>query len=130
MIKNEDEFTYFISRRLLGLAMIIFAFNGYFEFIMIPMPERQGFIFIMAMEKTGYMFPMISLFQLVCGFMLFFGKFVILATTILTPIIFNILVFHIFLAPSGLLFAFLFTALNLNLLWRHREAFYNLFFNK
>jgi len=130
MIKNEEEFTYYMSRRLLGLTLIVFAFNSYFEFLMIPMPERKGFIFIMALEKTGYMFPMISLFQLVFGLMLFFGKYVVLSTIILAPIIFNILVFHIFLAPSGITFAFLLTALELNLLWKHRAALCNLFFNE
>jgi hypothetical protein len=55
--------------------------------------------------------------------LLLIGRFVPLALTILGAIIFNIVVFHALMAPEGFPPALVFTALELFLLWRYREAF-------
>jgi hypothetical protein len=51
------------------------------------------------------------------------GKFVPLGLTLLGPVIVNILLFHIFLEPKGLLIAVVVSALALVLLWAYRSAF-------
>jgi putative oxidoreductase len=51
------------------------------------------------------------------------GRYVPLGLTLLGPVIVNILLFHIFLDPSGLPMAIVVAALALFLLWRHRSNF-------
>ena len=129
MIKDEYDRTYNLARALLGLTFIVFGINGLFEFAMLPMPEVAGFKFIKALEETGYIFPFLSVLQIVCGMLLFIERYVILAITLLAPVVLNIIAFHIILAPSGLPIAFIVTATEFSLLWHHRKAYGNLFFN-
>ena len=129
MIKDEYDRTYRLSRTLLGLIFIVFGINGLFSLVMLPMPEADGFKFIKAIEETGYIFPFLSVLQIVCGMLLFIERYVILAITLLAPVVLNIIAFHIILAPSGLPNAFIVAATELSLLWHHRKAYGNLFFS-
>ena len=128
MIKDEYDRTYNLSRTLLGLTFIVFGINGLFDLVMLPMPEIEGYRFIKAIEETGYIFPFLSVLQIVCGMLLFIERYVILAITLLAPVVLNILAFHIILAPSGLPIAFIVAATELSLLWHYRKAYGNLFF--
>jgi len=67
--------------------------------------------------------------QLVCGLMLLANRYVPLALTILGPIIFNIILFHVFMEPSGLPLAALVTVLWAVLAYRARSVFAVLFQN-
>jgi len=50
-----------------------------------------------------------------------------LGLTLLCPVIVNILLFHIFLEPSGLPLAVVVSVLALFLLWAYRQSFGGLF---
>ena len=57
------------------------------------------------------------------GLLLLIGRYVPLGLTLLGPVIVNILLFHIFLDPSGLPMALVVAVLALFLLWRYRANF-------
>ena len=112
-------------RILMGLAFVVFGLNGFLHFIPEPkagIPER-AMEFSGALMKTGYMFPMIMGTQLLVGGLLLLNRFVPLALALLAPVVVNIVAFHLFLAPSGLVIAFVVLILELYLAWAYRKAF-------
>lgn len=118
-----------VARVLLGLLFAMTGLNGFLNFLpppAEPMPQA-ALAFAGAMTATGYLFQLTMGTQLLAGIMLLFNCFAPLALTLLAPIIVNILAFHFFLAPSGLLMAVVVLALELYLAWVYRKAFKGLF---
>ncbi len=90
------------ARVVLGLIFFVFGLNGFFHFIpMPPMPGEAG-KFLGALAGTGYFFPFLKVCEIVAGGLLLLGAFVPFALMLLSPIVANILLFHLFLAPAGL----------------------------
>jgi putative oxidoreductase len=113
-----------VVRVLLGLAFVVFGSNAFFKF-MGPPPEMHGQAgaFITAMMSSGYM-SVIAVLQVLGGLCLLLGaRFVPLGLTLLGPIIVNIVLFHVFLEPTGLPIALVTAALSLFLLWIYRFKF-------
>ena len=112
------------ARILLGLIFFVFGLNGFLHFMPPPksMPEGAGALF-MAFVKSGYLLPLISGTQVLAGALLLVNRFVPLALALLAPEIVNIILFHIYLAPSGLPMAILVLVLELWLAWSYRRAF-------
>ena len=91
-----------IVRVLLGLIFVVFGLNGFLHFIPMPPPDdsvAQKFAGILT--SSGYM-SVVFVLQLVGGLLVLSGFFVPLGLTILAPIIVNILLFHLCLAPAGI----------------------------
>lgn len=113
-----------IVRVLLGLLFVVFGSNGFFHF-MGPMPEMQGQAgaFITALASSGYLY-VIALLQVLGGLCLLLGaRFVPLGLTLLGPVIVNIVLFHVFLEPGGLVMSLVISAMALFLLWIYRFKF-------
>src|SRR2546421_8776908 len=113
-----------IVRVLLGLVFLFFGSNAFFKF-MGPPPEMHGQAgaFITALRSSGYMY-VVAVLQVLGGLCLLLGaRFVPLGLTLLGPIIVNILLFHVFLEPSGLPIAIVTAALSLFLLSIYRFNF-------
>ena len=117
-----------IARILLGLMFVVFGLNGFFEFIPRPkeLPPAHALEFAGALSATGYMKVVMAL-QLVGGALVLSGRFLPLGLLLLGPVIVNILLFHIFMAPNGLAMAIVVSALSLFLLGRHWSAFASIF---
>ena len=116
-----------IVRVLLGLVFAVFGSNAFLHFI--PMPPMQGpaGAFLGALISSGYIYP-IALLQVVGGLLLLLGaRFVPLGLTLLGPVIVNIVLYHIFLDPSGLAMAIVISVLALFLLWIYRYKFSAIF---
>ena len=111
-----------IIRTLLGLVFVVFGLNAFLQFIPAPPPKGLAGDFTKALFVSHY-FYVVAILQIVGGALLLLGRWVPLGLTLLGPVIVNILLFHIFLEPSGLLIAVVVSALALILLWAHRQAF-------
>jgi len=61
--------------------------------------------------------------QLLSGLMLLSGKFVPLGLTILGAMVFNILAFHLLMAPASVLPGVIVTLLLAFLVWSYRDRF-------
>ncbi|MBX2995299.1 MAG: DoxX family protein [Bdellovibrionaceae bacterium] len=87
-----------VVRILLGL---IFVASGISFFLVTP-PPMEGPIatFFAGMAATKYFFILLKGTEIVCGLMLLSGLFVPLALVILAPIILNIFLVHLFIAPE------------------------------
>src|SRR5580704_12431202 len=99
-----------IARYLAGLTFLVMGLNGFLHFIPFPPPEGVAAQFMGALFVSHYL-TVIFAVQAVGGLLLLINRFVPLALAILAPVIFNILCFHAFMAPSGLPIAFFVTIL-------------------
>jgi putative oxidoreductase len=113
-----------IVRVLLGLMFVVFGANAFFKFMGPPPPmQGQAGAFITALMSSGYMY-VIAMLQVLGGLCLLLGaRFVPLGLTLLGPIIVNIVLFHLFLEPTGLPISLVTAALSLFLLWIYRFKF-------
>src|SRR6266851_860785 len=113
-----------IVRVLLGLMFVVFGSNILFPFI--PMPKEQppplAGEFAKALMQSHYML-VVGALQLIGGLLLLIGRFVPLGLLLLGPVIVNIVLFHIFLAPVNFAPAVVVAVLALFLLWQYRAAF-------
>ena len=111
-----------IARLLLGLIFFVFGLNGWLQFM--PAPEIAGKAgeFIGALVSSGY-FHVIIVIKVVGGLALLSGRYVPLGLTLLGPVIVNILCFHVFLAPEGLITALVVSVLEVFLIWSYRTHF-------
>ncbi len=111
-----------IARYLMGFIFTVFGLNGFLHFIpMGPVPPLAGQFFGVLIQ-SHYMAVVFAL-QLVCGVLLLVNRYVPLALTVLGAILFNILLFHIFMAPSGLPLAAFVTLLWGIVAWNARSVF-------
>ncbi len=91
-----------IARYLLGLIFIVFGLNGFLNFIHQPPPSNplalQFFIAVGSSHFAAFFFAV----QLIGGLLLLSGFFVPLALTVLAAELYNILAFHLTLAPASI----------------------------
>jgi uncharacterized membrane protein YphA (DoxX/SURF4 family) len=116
-----------IPRILLGLAFAVLPPLGILHLMPNPPMPEAAVAFAGALMKTGYMMPLIWGTEILCGVLILIGLFVPLALVLLAPVLVNIVAFHVFLAPSGLVMVLVLSALALVVAWQHRRAFDPLF---
>ena len=116
-----------VARILLGLLFFVFGLNGLLHFLpMQPIPGDAG-TFATIMAQHGWS-QFVSVLQVVGGLLLLVGRYVPLALVILTPIIVNILLFHLLLTGGkGIAPGLLAALLDLFLIWAYRLSFRSLF---
>src|ERR1700687_2712301 len=114
-----------IARILMGLPLIVFGLNGFFNFIpppTTPLPEKAA-AFADALANTGYMLQLIGATQLIVGLLLVLNRFVPLALALFAPFIVNSIAFHLFIEHSGLPMATVFLFLEVYRAWAYRNAY-------
>jgi uncharacterized membrane protein YphA (DoxX/SURF4 family) len=117
------KYVIIIARVLLGLVFVVFGSNAFLHFIPMPPMQGQAGAFIGALASSGYIYAVAAL-QVIGGLLLLIGaRLVPLGLTVLGPVIVNIVLYHIFLDPSGLPMACVISVLTLFLLWVHRDKF-------
>jgi putative oxidoreductase len=99
-----------IARFLLGLIFLIFGLNGFLHFIPMPLPSGVAGQFMEALFVSRYLLVVASL-QVVTAVLLLINRYVPLALSLLAPVIVNILLFHVLMAPSGIALALIVTVL-------------------
>ena len=114
-----------IARYVLGIPLLIFGLNMFFNFIPQPKaPMSEGAMaFSGALMKSGHMMPMIGVTFLIVAVCLVTNRFVPLALALFAPFMVNSILFHIFLEHSGLPMSVVFLALELYLAWSYRSAY-------
>jgi len=116
-----------IARLLLGLVFVVFGLNGFLNFLsMGPMPTGLAGQFIGALFQSHYFWVVAGL-QVVGGLLLLVNRFVPLALVLLGPVIVNILLYHLFLNPAGIVMALLVTILWFIVFYGYRQYFSGIF---
>jgi len=117
---------YIIARLLLGLIFTVFGLNGFLHFIPMPPPTGVAGQYMGALFVSHYLVAVFAL-QLAGGVLLLINRFVPIALTLLGPVIVNILLFHITMAPSGIALALVVTLLWICVFAQVRSAFAGIF---
>lgn len=112
-----------VARYLLGLVFTVFGLNFVFNFLPAPDFGERAMSLFGALVGSGYLMQAEKLFEVAAGVLLLLGVYVPFALTLLAPLVVNIVLFHVFLAPEGLPVAILVLVLEVFLAWAYREAF-------
>ena len=115
-----------IARYLLGALFLTFGLNGFLHFIPLPPPSGLAGQYMTLMFTSHYLVP-VFLLQAIAGLLLLANRFVPVALVLLGPIIANVWMYHVLLAPSGLTPAIVSTVLWGLVFYRFREAFAPIF---
>jgi hypothetical protein len=115
-----------IARYLLGLMFLVFGSNMFLNFIQAPMPTGLAGQFTAALFAAHY-FYVVGAIQVVSGILLLANRYVGLGLTLLAPVLFNILVYHLLMNPGGIGMGAFATLLWLLVGWEHRIVFERLF---
>src|SRR6201997_3649061 len=112
-----------IARYLLGLIFTVFGLNGFLNFIHQPPPPNpvaiQFLVAVSASHFAAFFFAM----QLIGGLLLLSGFFVPLALTVLAAELYNILAFHLTLAPASIGPALVASVLWILVFLQYRDSF-------
>jgi putative oxidoreductase len=119
--------TSIVARYLLGLMFTVFGLNGFLNFIHQPPPTNplalQFFGAITASHFAAFFFAG----QVLGGLLLLFGFFVPLALTLLAAELYNILAFHVTMAPASIAPALVASVLWVLVFLQYRESFKGIF---
>jgi putative oxidoreductase len=116
-----------IARYLLGLIFTVFGLNGFLNFIHQPPPPNplaiQFFVTVSQSHFAAFFFAI----QLLGGLLLLSGYFVPLALTLLAAELYNILAFHLTLAPASIPPALVACVLWVLVFLQYRDSFKGIF---
>ena len=115
-----------IARYLVGAIFLVMGLNGFLNFIHFPPPTGTAAQFMGALYVSHYLWVIFA-FQVVGGALLLVNRYVPLAVAILAPVLVNIIVFHITMAPAGLPLALFVALLWAVIFFDVRPAFSGLF---
>src|SRR5206468_11992000 len=121
------KITSIVARYLLGLMFMVFGLNGFLNCIHQPPPTDplalQFFGAIIASHFAAFFFAG----QVLGGLLLLFGFFVPLALTLLAAELYNILAFHLTMAPASIAPALVASVLWILIFLQYRESFTGIF---
>ncbi len=117
----------FAVRIILGMGLVFFGLNGFFQWIAPPQGSETEMIFMMALASAGYIFPITYAVQIISGLTFLTNRFVPVGLLILTPILINIVLVHLRFSPEAILFGGIFFILMLLLYYTRRDKFLPLF---
>jgi uncharacterized membrane protein YphA (DoxX/SURF4 family) len=91
-----------IVRTLIGLLFLMASVTYFLN--LVPEPELTGGMktFSEGLTASGYLMPLVKIIELLCGIAFLSGRFVPLAIVLIAPVVLNILLVNVFLAPEGL----------------------------
>ena len=112
---------------LLGLILITFGLNKFYEFMPVMELSAPGLEFMGAFVKIGYGMTAVAIVEIITGILIATNKYRALALVILFPIMLNALLFHLFLDPENMLPAVLAVVMNMFLMYSVRDRYAALF---
>ena len=96
------KITSIVARYLLGLTFTVFGLNGFLNFLHQPPPADPLALQFFVAVSTSHFAAFFFALQVLGGLLLLSGYFVPLALTVLAAELYNILAFHLTLAPASI----------------------------
>ena len=116
-----------VARYLLGLIFTVFALNGFLNFIHQPPLANPLAIQFLTSVSESHFAAFFFAIQLLGGLLLLSGYFVPLALTLLAAELYNILAFHLTLAPASIAPALVASILWVLVFLQYHERFRGIF---
>jgi uncharacterized membrane protein YphA (DoxX/SURF4 family) len=116
-----------IARYLLGLMFTVIGLNGFLHFIPQPPPPNPVAIQFLVAVSASHFAAFFFALQVLGGLLLLFGFFVPLALTLLAAELYNILAFHLTMAPGNIAPAVVACVLWILVFLKYRESFNGIF---
>ena len=117
------KITSIVARYLLGLMFTVFGLNGFLNFIHQPPPENPLALQFLVSVSASHFAAFFFAAQLIGGLLLLSGFFVPLALTVLAAELYNILAFHLTLAPASIAPALVASVLWVLVFLQYRASF-------
>src|SRR5579872_4531569 len=117
------KITSIIARYLLGLIFTVFGLNGFLNFIHQPPPTNPLTLQFLVSVSQSHFAAFFFAIQVLGGLLLLSGYFVPLALTMLAAELYNILAFHLTMAPSSIAPAFVACVLWVLVFVQYRNSF-------
>jgi len=108
---------------ILGLALLVFGLNVFLQFMPAVEFSEAGGAFAGALFGTEYIFPIIGIVFLLTGLLFTLNKYSALSAILLFPVTLNIILFHIFLDVSTMLFGLIIFILNVYMIRIHWKSY-------
>jgi putative oxidoreductase len=121
------KITSIIARYLLGLIFTVFGLNGFLNFIHQPPPTNSLTIQFLVSVSQSHFATFFFAVQVLGGLLLLSGFFVPLALTLLAAELYNILAFHLTLAPASIAPALVASVLWVLVFRQYRDSFKGIF---
>jgi putative oxidoreductase len=121
------KITSIIARYLLGLIFTVFGLNGFLNFIHQPPPTNPLTIQFLVSVSQSHFAAFFFAVQVLGGLLLLSGFFVPLALTLLAAELYNILAFHLTLAPASIAPALVASVLWVLVFRQYRDSFKGIF---
>jgi hypothetical protein len=115
-----------IAQVLVGLVFVVFGSDAFLHFIPAQVPPGLAGEFLKALIESKYVL-FVGGVEVAGGALLLVNRFVPLGLTLLGPVVFNILVFHLLLSRPGGSVALVVSILWAFLMLRYRKNFASLF---
>ncbi|HET8922592.1 MAG TPA: hypothetical protein VFN26_06300 [Candidatus Acidoferrum sp.] len=115
------------ARYLLGLIFTVFGLNGFLHFIHPSPPSNPLAIQFLVSVSASHFAAFFFAIQLLAGLLLLSGYFVPFALTLLAAELYNIIAFHVTLAPATIAPALVASVLWVLVFVQHRESFTGIF---
>jgi putative oxidoreductase len=115
------------ARYLLGLIFTVFSLNGFLSFIHQPPPTNPLAMQFLVSVSESHFAAFFFAIQFLGGLLLLSGYFVPLALTLLAAELYNILAFHLTLAPASIPPALVASVLWILVFLQYRESFRGIF---
>ena len=116
-----------VARYLLGLMFTVFGLNGFLHFIPQPPPTNPLTIQFLVAVSASHFAAFFFAVQVIGGLLLLSGFFVPLALILLAAELYNILAFHMTLAPATIAPALVACVLWVLVFLQYRESFKGIF---
>jgi len=106
-----------------GLLLVVFGLNGFLHFLPMPEANEQMGAFGGAVYKTGYIFPLMAVIEILAGLAFIVNKYTSLMAVLVIPFMLNALLAHLFLDMNGIApSAFIVFSL-LVIMFKNKESF-------
>ncbi|MCE3008451.1 MAG: hypothetical protein LW884_08935 [Bacteroidetes bacterium] len=109
------KYVQLVLQILLGAAFVVFGLNFFLDFMPKPEMNKMASDFFAVMVGSGYM-GVVKVLEILGGLLLLSGRFSAAGLVVLTPIIVNIVLFHVYIQQDGLEMALAFLAIDVVLI--------------
>ena len=113
---------FLVLRILLGLFVLVFGLNKFFQFIPMEEPTGDAGAYFGALMNTKTLL-LVAIVEIVAGLALIFNKFGALMAIILMSVSVNALLFHATLDPANSTGAIILLVLNIAVLFGYKDRY-------